>query len=104
VARVLTWLGEAELDRSVLADATAYGSFENMRKLEAQGRNLSFGPHEIATAHGGDPEALKIRRGQVGRFAEYLSPDDIAYLDRLNQEEGCPLTLATTIGQRSPIS
>ena len=30
----------------------------------------------------GDPEGFKIRRGKVGGYVDYLSKDDIEYIDQ----------------------
>jgi hypothetical protein len=74
---LLAFMGLAEPSESVVEDAVRFGAFENMRKLEISGvhaRKLRPGDPE-------DPESFKVRRGVVGGFVDYLSDDDVAYID-----------------------
>lgn len=91
LANTLTFIGAAELDPALIDKAAAFASIPNLRRLELEGRDeLSFKTSEGPL--GSDPEAFKFRRGQVGRFVEYLSQEDISYLDALNEAQGSPLT------------
>ena len=36
-----------------------------------------------------DPEAFKVRRGKVGGFRDYLSDDDVAWIDACVAESRC---------------
>jgi len=86
----LAFIGAVRLDRALIEKAVAFASIPNLRRLELEGKDeLSLKAPEGSL---GDPEAFKFRRGQVGRFGEYLSREDISYLDALNEAEGCPLT------------
>ena len=71
---------DAPADDDVVAAAAEYGRFENLQRLERAGSigasSRKLGPRDVA-----DPDSLKIRRGEVGSYAEYLSPDDCAYLE-----------------------
>jgi hypothetical protein len=75
---MLKFIGCREIDESALAHAMQFSSFENMKALEASGgiQNKKIGP-----ANERDPESFKVRRGRVGGFTEYLSADDIRYVE-----------------------
>ncbi len=74
---LLHFLGVRQVDEEVLARAVAFGSFENMRRLEESGR---YG-EALRAADPADPESYKVRRGKIGGYVDYLSPDDTAWLD-----------------------
>ena len=81
---MLTFLGLA-VKPDLLAAAVEAARFQNMQKLE-----LSKGlpGHDYDRSDG---ESLRMRRGQVGGFVDYLSPAQIALIDaacarRLNAE------------------
>lgn len=91
---LLEFIGVEHPDEAAVAAAVRYGSFENMRRLERSGtfsRKMSPGDPD-------DEESYKVRKGRVGGFVDYLSPDDIAYVDRVIDEAGNPL------GARVPAS
>ena len=54
------------------------GSFANMRNLEATN---AFDNPRLRPPEDGDPESFKVRRGKVGGFIDYLSVDDLKYVD-----------------------
>ena len=74
---LLRFLGVRQVDEEVLARAVAFGSFENMRRLEESRR---YGG-TLQAGDPADPESYKVRRGKIGGYVDYLSPDDIAWLD-----------------------
>jgi len=89
---LLEFMGLEHPDEAAIAAAVRYGAFENMRRLERSGafsRKLSPGDP-------GDEESYKVRKGRVGGYVDYLSPDDIAYVDRVIDEAGDPF------GARAP--
>lgn len=88
LARVLAFLG-AELPPSTIAAAVDYCRFDNLRKAEAQDR---FNSDILRPAQSSDPEAFKVRRGEIGKFAQYLSSEDVTYIDEAVAERGCEFT------------
>jgi Sulfotransferase domain len=77
LARALAFLG-SDVSAATIAAAVEYCRFENLRKAEAEDR---FNTDVLRSARDGDPEAFKVRKGKVGNYTEYLSPEDIAYID-----------------------
>jgi len=76
---VLTFFGCREIDDGAFAHAIEFSSFENMQAMEAAGevRKNFLLPGDVT-----DPDSYKVRRGRVGGFKEYLSPEDVLYVER----------------------
>ena len=79
--RVLDFLGAAP-SAAEIADAVAFASFDNMRKLEA---SAAFGRDDrrIVPGEASNPESFKVRRGKVGGYRDYLSGEQADALDQL---------------------
>ena len=90
LARALAFLG-ADVASATIAAAVEYCRFENMRQAEVEDR---FRTDILRSARDGDPEAFKVRKGRVGNYAEYLAPDDIAWIDAAVAAHGCGFTRA----------
>lgn len=76
--RILDFLGLEAIDDATVAEAVEFASFENMRKMEAEG---IFQSGMLKPAEKNDQDSYKTRKGRVGGFAEYLTEDEI---ERLN--------------------
>jgi hypothetical protein len=83
---LLEFMGLENPSAAVVAAAVRYGEFENMRRLERSG---SF-ERKMRPGDPGDVESYKVRRGVVGGFVDYLTPEDVAYVDRVVEEAGNP--------------
>jgi hypothetical protein len=88
LARVLAFLG-AHVSDATIAAAVDYCRFENLRRAEVEDR---FDTDVLRPARTGDPEAFKVRMGKVGNYMEYLSTDDVAYIDAAVAARGCEFT------------
>ena len=86
--RALAFMG-AQVSPVAIATAVDYCRFENMRAAEVEDR---FKHHALRRGPTDDPESFKVRKGKVGNFAEYLSPEDIAYIDNAVAARGCEFT------------
>ena len=75
-SNLLNRLGPDELDEKAFAEAIQFSSFENMQKLESSG---GFATKILAPGDVADEESFKVRRGKIGGFVEYLSPESQAY-------------------------
>jgi hypothetical protein len=60
--------------------AVEYGSFDNLRRLEAAG---FFRRGGLARQDPADPDTFKVRRGKVGGYRDYFSPAQVAEMDAL---------------------
>lgn len=76
--RVLRFMGIDWLPDEILEESVQYGSFENLRSIEASNK-LQSG--SLQTTDPDNEESFKVRKGKVGGYHDYLNDDDIAYLD-----------------------
>lgn len=77
LARVLEFLGIAD-SAGIAPRAVEFASFENMKKMESGG---GYGRKMMQPGDKSDQESYKVRKGKVGGFREYLSDEDVAYID-----------------------
>lgn len=85
--RALDFLGLTAVDDETCREAVAFASFENMRKMEKQGK---FQSGILKPADKTDQDSYKTRQGKVGGYKEYLTKDEASNLDekvrsKLNQ-------------------
>ncbi len=88
----LAFMGASDLPESSITDAIAYGRFDNMRRMEQTG-GLGDGSR-MRPGDASDASSYKTRKGKVGGFAETLSPEDLAFANRVLAEHACPLLAA----------
>lgn len=77
--RIAGFLGLTAVRDETIAGAVEYASFGAMKRREA-GRAADASV--LAPGKAGDAESFKTRKGRIGGYAEYLSPEDVAWLDR----------------------
>jgi hypothetical protein len=73
---LLQLLGDNPVNEGAFAHALEFSDFGNMKKLESAG---AFDSKILRAGDTRDPESFKVRRGKIGGFADYLSPDDQEY-------------------------
>ena len=73
-----------EISNDVIAEAVRFTSFENMRKMESADK---FKSARLRPLDKEDKESYKTRRGKVGGFVDYLSRENIEYINRKINEE-----------------
>ena len=78
LTRVLDFLGIRDVSDADLSAAIEYASFESLQKKET---GHAFESDKMRPGKEGDPESLKIRKGKVGGYSNYLDADQIAHLD-----------------------
>ncbi|HTE51708.1 MAG TPA: sulfotransferase domain-containing protein [Kofleriaceae bacterium] len=76
LGRVMSAFGQSP-SHAILEGAVEFSRFENMRKMEAKG----FARPELDRRDPADVESFKTRKGKVGGYREYLSPEDVDYLN-----------------------
>lgn len=75
---ILQFLGLANVSDAVYFEASEYASFNNMRRLSLnEFRNIEI----LKSKNVNDTETYKVRRGKVGGYVDYLSTEDIKYLN-----------------------
>jgi len=88
LARVLAFVG-IEASPAAIEAAVDYCRFDNLRRAEIEDR---FDTDILRPARDGDPETYKVRKGRVGNFREYLSADDVAFIEAAVAARGCEFT------------
>lgn len=79
---VLKFLGEESPSRAIIEKAVDHCSFSNMKTLE---KSSAFTSSALKAGNLSDDESYKVRKGQVGGYREYLSEDDITYIDEISE-------------------
>jgi hypothetical protein len=77
--KITDFIGQP-FDDDVLREAVEFGSFENLRKLEASGFFKHGGMSR--RKHAG-PGTMKVRRGKAGGYREDFSAEQLREIDRL---------------------
>ena len=82
--RILNFVGVDNVRDEHIDEAVRFSSFDNMRKME---RDDELGSGRLRARDKNDEESYKTRRGKVGGYADYLSRENILWLDdRLTQK------------------
>jgi len=78
VKKILEFMGETEVDDTILQESLDFNSFDNQKKREKEDTSSTL----ITKARDvNDPESYKVRKGKVGGYTEYLSQEDEQFID-----------------------
>ena len=72
---------------NVIDAAVRYSEFDNMQALE---RTDHFNAEILRAGSSGDRESFKVRSGRIGGYKNYLSIEDIAYVNDIIKNFDCP--------------
>lgn len=82
--RIFEFLGVPEISEAHTLDAVGTGSFGSMRSMETSD-TLDSG--RLRARDASDAESFKTRRGVVGGYVDYLTPEQIAWMnERISRE------------------
>jgi len=87
LTRTLECMEMDGLTPQLVADAVEFARFDNMKRLEKSG---FFQDDKMKPGDEQDKESFKVRKGKVGGYEEYLNADDLAYIDQVIADLGCP--------------
>lgn len=73
-------LAGADFSEEEIAEAAAFASFDNLRKME---RDNTFRTTRLRPGNVNDTDSYKVRRGKVGGFREYFSAEEAEQLEAL---------------------
>jgi Sulfotransferase domain len=82
--RVLDFLGLQTISAATIQEAIDFSSFENMRKMEAEGR---FQSGMLKPAEKNDQDSYKTRKGKVGGYADYLDGIEVKRINHKMQTD-----------------
>ena len=83
----LDFMGAHDVENKTIRRAVEYASFDNMKRMESEDK---FGNKILRPGKTKDEDSFKVRRGKVGGFVDYLSPEDCDYVNGVMAELGCP--------------
>lgn len=75
---ILKFMRLPPIDDSLLKQAVQECSFDNMREME---RTDKFADIKLKPGDASDAESYKTRKGKIGGYKDYLSAEDIDYVD-----------------------
>ena len=79
----LDFLEAPQISDDAIAEAVEFSRFENLQKLE---RNQKFSNSRLKPGDVDDPESYKVRNGKVGGFRHYLTPEDLDFIRKTQDE------------------
>lgn len=82
--RVLDFLGLQGIPDEIIEEAIQFASFENMRRMEAEGR---FSSPLLQPADKSDQETYKTRKGKIHGFRDYLNHEEIEALNKKMKDQ-----------------
>ena len=82
---VLQFIGVKRIHEDLLDQSIVNCSFSTMKKGEAKD---GYQKTMLRPADAADQESFKVRKGKIGGYAEYLSQEDVAYIDAVLAEHG----------------
>jgi len=86
LTQTIEFAGFGEPDQRYVCEAVEFCRAGNMRRLERTGffRTTRMG-------YADTPEGYKVRSAKIGDYVNHLSPEDIAYINKMEQRMGNPL-------------
>jgi hypothetical protein len=87
--KLLGFMGYHDIDLELLEDAVEYANFGNMKQLEATGK---FKDSMMRPGRKQGGESLKVRRGKIGGYVDYLDDSVQEHIIQVVDEmgiEGC---------------
>jgi hypothetical protein len=88
LAEVLAFVGAREVEEQVLRSAVEFSRFSRMKEMEKSSR---WARTVMRPRNELDEESFKVRRGVVGGYRDYLSEEDMQYVDEVIEEMGWAL-------------
>lgn len=78
LSNLLQFVSAKDVPIPVVEKAVEFCRFENMKKKEASNE---FNDKRLSAANPENENSYKVRRGKVGGYVDYLSQEDIEYID-----------------------
>lgn len=83
LVRAAKFLSGKRLSDARVRKAVEFGRFDNMRKLETSDKGVARYGKALAPGDRSDPESFKTRKGVVGGWSKYFTPEDEVYATEL---------------------
>jgi len=99
VRLALDFMGAHHITDDEITHAIEVCEFDKLKKAE---QNDKYQISILRATDKGDPETYKVRRGTIGGYVDYLSPDDIQYIDEIVKQYACPYTQFSKSDEQAP--
>jgi hypothetical protein len=100
LGRVARFVGLTNVRPESLERAVEHGAFESMKKRES---SRPADGSSLAAGRPGDAESFKTRKGKIGGYTEYLSTEDVAWLNRRIDTELDPYYGYSSAAEPGPV-
>jgi hypothetical protein len=87
---VVTFAGTAGTAEEIEA-AKEYAAYENMKKREAENDGMRASGQRVRPGDDSNPESFKVRRGKVGGYRDYFTPDQLERVDAMVKDRLDPV-------------
>jgi hypothetical protein len=91
LARIVDFMALPGIDRGEIEASAEQNRFETMKQREVAGDLYRRYGDRFSQGGRGDDEGLKVRRGKIGGYRDYLNDADIAFARDLIEASGYPL-------------
>ncbi|WP_354543857.1 sulfotransferase domain-containing protein [Roseovarius sp. MBR-78] len=69
-----------------LEAAKEYAAYENMKKREAGNEGMRGSGQRVKPGDGANPDSFKVRRGKVGGYRDYFTPEQVQIVDAMVED------------------
>lgn len=63
--------------------AKEYAAYENMKKRESSNEGMRGSGQRVRPGNEGNPDSFKVRRGKIGGYRDYFTPEQLRHVDGL---------------------
>jgi len=77
--------------RAHIEAAKDYAAYENMKKRESSNEGMRGSGQRVRPGDGGNPDSFKVRRGKVGGYRDYFTPEQIRVIDAMVEDRLDPV-------------
>ena len=74
-----------------IASARDYAAYENMKKREATSEGMRASGQRVRPGDEGNPDSFKVRRGKIGGYRDYFTPEQIDRIDAMVEDHLDPV-------------
>jgi len=71
--------------------AKDYAAYENMKKRESSNEGMRGSGQRVRPGDEGNPDSFKVRRGKVGGYRDYFTPEQIRVIDAMVEDRLDPV-------------
>lgn len=84
LTRLLKFIGLSSISKEAIENAVAFGAFDKMKIVE---KTKAISHHSLGNNRTNSEEGLKVRKGEVGGYKNYLGDNEIRFMDEMIKEK-----------------